>query len=128
MPRKKDELHGLFEPYSWCFFGLNTLRLGIGCIVAVAVKISSLHLEENHYLNREVDELDEQNLRERERDYRTQPNSRATRLSGSASPSRGRESGLYFSTLHTVNRARDRDSQFFVYIFGSISIFLGCVL
>ena len=43
--------------------------LGIGCIVAVAVKISALHSEENHYLNREVDELAEQKV-----NFKSQPN------------------------------------------------------
>jgi len=37
--------------------------------VAVAVKISTLHLEESHYLNREVDELDEQKV-----NFKIQPN------------------------------------------------------
>ena len=35
---------------------------GIGRIVAVAVKISPVCSVENHYLNREVDELDEQKV------------------------------------------------------------------
>ena len=37
--------------------------------MAIAVKISTLHLEENHYLNREVDELDEQKV-----NFKSQPN------------------------------------------------------
>ena len=38
-------------------------------MVAVAVKISTLYSEENHYLNREVDELDEQKV-----NFKSQPN------------------------------------------------------
>ena len=37
--------------------------------MAVAVKISALYSEENHYLNREVDELDEQKV-----NFKSQPN------------------------------------------------------
>ena len=43
--------------------------LGIGCIVAFSVPISTLESEENHYSNREVDELDEQKV-----NFKSQPN------------------------------------------------------
>ena len=43
--------------------------LGIGCIVAFSVRISSVHYQENHYSNREVDELDEQKV-----NFKSQPN------------------------------------------------------
>ena len=43
--------------------------LGIGCIVAFSVRISSVYYQENHYSNREVDELDEQKV-----NFKSQPN------------------------------------------------------
>ena len=43
--------------------------LGIGCIVAFSVRISTLHYQENHYSKREVDELDEQKV-----NFKSQPN------------------------------------------------------
>ena len=43
--------------------------LGVGCIVAFSVRISTLDRAENHYSNREVDELDEQKV-----NFKSQPN------------------------------------------------------
>ena len=43
--------------------------LGIGCIVAFSVRISTLDRAEKHYSNREVDELDEQKV-----NFKSQPN------------------------------------------------------
>ena len=43
--------------------------LGIGCMVAISVQISSVQRQENHYSNREVDELDEQKV-----NFKSQPN------------------------------------------------------
>ena len=39
--------------------------------MAVAGKLSTLHLEENHYMNREVDELDEQKVNKKHKEATT---------------------------------------------------------
>jgi len=52
-----------------CLFVCTRSDLGIGCIVAFSVRISTLESEENHYSNREVDELDEQKV-----NFKSQPN------------------------------------------------------
>ena len=44
---------------------------GIGCIVSFSVRISTLERKENHYSNREVDEVDEQKV-----NIKSQPNKR----------------------------------------------------
>ena len=67
---KSDPKSIFLENFGFCKIRPWTRSdLGIGCIVAFSVQISTLDRKENHYSNREVDELDEQKV-----NFKSQPN------------------------------------------------------